>query len=487
MLASNPLFINDPKANLSESNVVWSYNSDPQRIVLESRCMEILVHGSRGSGKTDVLLMSFIKAMIVENRPIRGIIFRPRFPELKEIIHRCQILFGQIFGKQGRYLKNEHVYECPDGSKLQFTHLYDVQQALSHKGFEYDFIGFDELTSWNSLDPYRMLLASTARTKGKNCYVRSTTNPDGLCSQEVQDYFKCPQSDFKEIEHTDIIEGVEYIRRTLSVPLQMKDNPALKENYIANVKAAAINEAQKESWVFGVWGSNKGGLFDDVFKAETHILPKIHSIPSLIRQGWRVGRSFDWGSARPFSVGWYLIVPKDCYMEGVSTEIKKEDIIRFHEYYGWNGTPNKGLNHSVSQIAEAIHEIERQLGVSGYVSGNLSVADPAILGDSEGYNFGKQFNDLGVVFTKFNFSRNNAVGWQAMRELLFHSTRLPRELPGLFVTENCEHFIRTVPRLKRDQKNTETLADGQEDHIADEVKYFCMVRRKQLEAKQQRF
>ena len=465
---------------------IWVPNSEPQRRILAYRGMELLIHGGRGSGKSDALLVSFLKAIRLEGRPLRGVIFRPFLTELRELIFRCQNLYGDMFEKQGgRYLKNDNRYMLPDGSELHFRPLYDAMDALTYKGWEYDFIGYDELTSWISMDAYKQMLASTARTKGKNCYIRATTNPDGMCSYEVQQYFKCPQSDNVEIEHTTTINGINYIRKTLSIPLQMKDNPALKEEYIATVHTAAINKGQRDAWVEGIWGTSHGGMFDDLFDADIHILPAITTMPLLLRQGWRIGRSFDWGSAAPFSVGWYLIVPEDCFMEGAKHRLIKDDVIRFAEYYGWNGEPNKGANLSVAQVAEKIHETERKLGIWGKVS--LSVADPAILGDAEGYNFGKQFKQYGVHFEKLHIQRHNAIGWDAMRGLLVASADPMRERPGLFVTADCEHFIRTVPRLKRDVKKVEQLAPGQEDHVADEVKVFCMSRRKQLQAKQVKF
>ena len=48
-----------------------------------------------------------------------------------------------------------------------------------------------------------------------------------------------------------------------------------------------------------------------------------------------------------------------------------------------------------------------------------------------------------------------------------------REKPGLFVTENCKQFIRTVPVLTRSEKNLDDVNTESEDHIADETRYRC--------------
>jgi hypothetical protein len=49
---------------------------------------------------------------------------------------------------------------------------------------------------------------------------------------------------------------------------------------------------------------------------------------------------------------------------------------------------------------------------------------------------------------------------------------LPRELPGLFVFNTCEQFIRTVPVLPRDEKDLDDVNTEAEDHVADECRYF---------------
>jgi hypothetical protein len=48
--------------------------------------------------------------------------------------------------------------------------------------------------------------------------------------------------------------------------------------------------------------------------------------------------------------------------------------------------------------------------------------------------------------------------------------------PGLYVFSNCKAFIRTMPLLQYDDVNPEDVDTNGEDHVADEVRYFCMSR-----------
>jgi hypothetical protein len=48
--------------------------------------------------------------------------------------------------------------------------------------------------------------------------------------------------------------------------------------------------------------------------------------------------------------------------------------------------------------------------------------------------------------------------------------------PMMYVFKNCKAFIRTVPTLIYDEHKVEDLDTEGEDHIADETRYFCMMR-----------
>ena len=46
----------------------------------------------------------------------------------------------------------------------------------------------------------------------------------------------------------------------------------------------------------------------------------------------------------------------------------------------------------------------------------------------------------------------------------------------MYVFRNCKAFIRTIPLLRYDSVRPEDLDTADEDHVADEVRYFCMSR-----------
>ena len=48
--------------------------------------------------------------------------------------------------------------------------------------------------------------------------------------------------------------------------------------------------------------------------------------------------------------------------------------------------------------------------------------------------------------------------------------------PGLYVFKGCNAFLRTMPLMVYDSRVPEDLDTSLEDHVADEVRYFCMSR-----------
>ena len=48
--------------------------------------------------------------------------------------------------------------------------------------------------------------------------------------------------------------------------------------------------------------------------------------------------------------------------------------------------------------------------------------------------------------------------------------------PQMYIFSNCRAFRRTVPLLQYDKCSSEDVDTDGEDHVADEVRYFCMSR-----------
>jgi hypothetical protein len=246
---------------------------------------------------------------------------------------------------------------------------------------------------------------------------------------------------------------------------------------VGKLKAAAPNEHILKAWLYGDWNIVAGSMFGDVWDDKVHVLP---SIPwAFVPEGWRVDRSYDHGQSKPFSVGWWAesngepILYKGRYYGTVPG-----DLIRMDEWYGWNGEPNTGVRMLASDIAEGILYREDEWEIEDRV--HVGVADGSIFDDFEpGKSVAGDMEAEGVEWEaadKRPGSRKH--GWEQMRKLFKHAIPEggPREYPGLFVTERCTQFIRTVPVLPRDEVKVDDVDTDSEDHIADEVRYKCRSR-----------
>ena len=181
--------------------------------------------------------------------------------------------------------------------------------------------------------------------------------------------------------------------------------------------------------------------------------------PFRIPDWWRVYRGFDWGYAKPFSVGWYAV-------DGEGR------MYRIRELYGISadGTPNAGAKMQVAEVAREIKRIESE---DENLRGKriFGVADPAIFQENGGASIGEMMEREGVYWEKGDHTR------LAGKMQFHHRLAFDREgRPMLQVFSTCRHFIRTIPALVYDQRDVEDVESKvSEDHIYDECRYVLML------------
>jgi len=222
-------------------------------------------------------------------------------------------------------------------------------------------------------------------------------------------------------------------------------------------------------------------MFDDVWKADEHV---VLDIVDFVPRSWRIDRSFDWGSSKPFSVGWWaesdgtdLVLPN-----GKRFATVRGDLFRIAEWYGWNGQVNEGLRMLATEITKGIVSREIRMGLHGRVLSGP--ADTSIFTVENGVSIARDMASPVLIdgqrYRGVSWMRadkrpgSRKAGWELMRKYLKFGIRtgMPRENPGLFACESCKQFIRTIPSLPRDlQGDADDVDTDAEDHIADEARY----------------
>lgn len=448
---------------------IWKALPGSQSLFLQSPIREVCFAGTRGPGKTDSMLMSFAQYCGRGYGDYwRGVIFRRNYKHLDDIISKSKRWFNRSAQKP-RFLAGTSALKWvwPTGEELLLRAFEDEEDYWSYHGHEYPFIGWEELTSWPSIDCYesmkscnRSSFQGTPELPYIPRHIRSSTNPYGVGHAWVKHYFIDPAPYGKVIQDA---EG----NKRVALFGSIVENPYLGDEYVKTLQSIT-DPNKRKAWLTGSWDITSGGMFDDIWDATRHIL-KPFKIPAT----WRVDRSFDWGSSKPFSVGWWALTDgSEARMaDGTVRSFPAKTLIRIGEWYGCTGKPNEGLRLTGKAVARGIKEREIELGIHGRCMSGP--ADSSIYDVTDEVSIGQNMESEGVTWVRADKragSRKN--GWELMRDRLAAVT-MPEfnDMPALYVFDTCRDWIRTVPSIPRDDKDPDDVNTEAEDHAADDTRY----------------
>lgn len=441
--------------------VLWCPQPKQQEMMSRPE-YEALYGGAAGGGKSDYLVAEALRQ--VNNRFYRGIIFRREYPQLVDLIDRSRELYKAAYPR-ARYNESGHVWKFPSGAKIYFAAMQYEQDRLKYQGRHFDFIGFDELTHFTEKQYTYLFSRARPSGPGTEVYVRATANPGGIGHGWVKSRFVSITTPGTRVV-TDVVihdpkgKEIKLSKDRIFIPSSVFDNPALLENdpgYLASL--AIMPEAERNALLYGDWDSFEGQVFTEwkndpenyETRQWTHVIE-----PFKIPSGWEIVRGYDFGYAKPFSVGWYAI-------DYTGT------IYRIREYYGCvEGSPNVGTQMEPTEQAQMIRQIEEtDVNLKGRkITG---IADPSIFDRSRGKSVADMMAKNGVYWSGGDNHRI-AGKMQYHYRLAFDENGISK----FYVFNTCKNFIRTIPNLVYDEKNVEDIDTTQEDHIYDECRYVFM-------------
>jgi hypothetical protein len=448
-----------PRLKQSPYTVVWQPQEGPQTLLIQCPVFEVFYGGARGGGKTDGMLGDWIEHSSQWGAEAIGIFFRRELTQLDEVIARAKKLFTPLGGK---YNSQQKEFTMFNGARLKFRYLDKDDDAEKYQGHSYTRVYFEELTNFPSPKPVMMLMATLRSGVVPHSALgfRGTGNPGGPGHLWVKARYIDPAPKGFTVIRTDyenpFTKAVMQLERVF-IPSKLSDNRlmmAVNPFYVAQLQNSGSASLVK-AWLEGLWDSIEGAYFDN-YDEKKHVLDMSWYHTLTRRPGLLRFRAFDWGSAKPFSVGWYAV------SDG-TFDLPAGALIRYREWYGMEpGKPNVGLRLTNDLIAEGIRHREQ----GDFIQ--YGVADPAIFTRQGGPSIAEQMLVKGVAWVRADNSR--LAGWQALRE------RLGADKPMIYFLESCEHARRTLPVLQYDSTKFEDVDSEGEDHAGDEIRYACMSR-----------
>lgn len=430
--------------------------SEKQFEFLKAKQKYVGYGGARGGGKSWAI-QTKAKILALKYKGIKQLIVRRTYKELeRNHINRLRTELLQV----ARYNKSERVFTFVTGSTLEFAYCERDEDLDRLQGSEYDIIYIDEATQ---LSEYQ-LKAIAACCRGVNNFpkrVYYTCNPGG----QGHGYIKRIFID-RHFESNENPEDYYFIQA------KVQDNKALMKMDPDYVKILeALPPKLREAWLNGDWNIFQGAFFEEFRDIPEHYQDRIgtHVIdPFDIPPDWKIYRSYDFGYAKPFSLGWWAVDHDDRFY-------------RIAELYGCNGIPNEGVKWMPDKQFEKIKEVE---DTHPYLKGKkiTGPADPSIWDASRGISVQEVAAKHGIYFTKGDNAR--IPGWMQMHYRMAFDEN---DIPMMYIFNTCKAFIRTIPMMMYDETNVEDLDTDLEDHVADEARYFCMSRpiRPRIKVKEQ--
>lgn len=441
---------------VDNSHIIWAPQPGPQKSLIDCPLSEVFFGGARGGGKTDGVLGKWAIKEQSYGPAFNAVMFRRTTVSSEDAIDRSRHIYGPLGGK---FNESKLIWRMPHGGRVAFAYLDNIQDAQEYQGRNITDAWIEEAGQYPDPKPIDRLFGVLRSANRVPVQMILTANPGGAGQHWISErYGLIPFPERPKIVSRTLSNGS--IHRAAVIPSRISDNQILlrsDDKYINRMHLVG-SEALVRAWLYGDWAAVEGAFFDCWHPAK-HIIEPID-----LPKHWLRFRSMDWGSAAPFSVGWWAIASDPVHIRADLT-LPRGCMIRYREWYG------KGEKLTAEEVAAGI--IERDNGDKI----DYSVLDPSAFAQDGGPSIAERMGNLKVEFHRADnkrVSREGAMGgWDQMR------SRLKGDADGnpMVVCFNiCRDSIRTIPVLQHDQGKAEDLDTAAEDHAADEWRYGCMSR-----------
>jgi hypothetical protein len=443
----------------------WRAQPGPQLTAIQHDLVEELLYGGAVfGGKSDYLLGDFAQDV---PRPYgqhwHGVLFRKNYPQLEDLISRSKEIYPAWF--PGVSWSNQtKTWTWPNGATLKMRFMETDDDWMQYWGHAYTWIGWDEIALWSNPTPYQRMKARlrSASAQIPNKRIRASANPGGPGHHWVREHWKI--GEYPLGSHRFIADDGSGMTR-IFIKARLKDNaigiandPGYEQR-LEGAGSATFVKAIKD----GDWSVIEGAFFSE-FAESRHVMQPIE-LPAQ----WTRFRAMDWGSSKPFSIGWYAV------SDGSLKQFPTGALIKYREWYGMkDGQPNVGLKLTAEQIRTGLKNVPGQKDIPGIVEREkgdkmtYAVIDPSAFQEDGGPSIASRMAP--IIWRPADNKR--IPGWDQLRGRLVGEEGRPM----LYFFSTCIHTIRTLPMLQHDPSKAEDVDTDSEDHAGDETRYACMSR-----------
>lgn len=286
---------------------VWQpFKRQEDFLSIPDSVFEALYGGAAGGGKSELLLLFPIAREFYKHPKFKGILLRRTYKELEdEIIWRSHEYYPATGAK---YNEQKKFWSWPCGSRMSFGHAEHESDIRIYDSAQYNYIAFDELTSFTEFQYRYMVSRCRTATPELPAIMRSGSNPGNIGHGFVRTRFIEPCR-----------TGYKIIRDSLTktsrifIPSKATDNPHLLKanpNYINQLNI--LPEAERLAKRDGDWWTFTGQVFSEfrVSPLQDEPANACHVVkPFNIPPYWPTILFIDWGYSAMTYAGWISVNP----------------------------------------------------------------------------------------------------------------------------------------------------------------------------------
>ena len=452
---------------------------------------EVLFGGHAGPGKTWALMVDAggfqfkgtIGKAAIGFADYRAVVFRRKTTELTKMIDEGRKMYENS-SFRGEYVQGRRgdpgpSFTFPSGAKIFCCHLQHEDDKTNHHGLEYQFIGFDELTTFTFTQYLYLFHRCRSTIPGLWARIRSTTNPvgpgltwvkkrfiknGGLVLEPCKKYYFAPDLTINDpYQNPTGIMANEYVKEAKSrtfIPGFIEENKYLQD--IDGYKASVMQMGKKYGMALidGDWDAFSGDFFDDFGKwcaVKPFVIPKHWKLIGSLDPGWSSPCSFGLTAVDTRGGLWRLFT---YYVSGKSITQHVSDIYMYI----------KGFQHSGGRLPEYI--------VCGHDAFPAGPDKDKIHG--ERVYFANELQNVGLTAIKATTAR--VPGWWAWKDAM------RRKLWHYFEGYN-NNLVEEIVAAQHDESDPEDiLGRGNDsnvyDHALDENRYGVMAAYKPVKPKE---